>query len=323
MENKVLSFIVIHKIKKMKTKIINSKDVRVIRFVPLPRGKVVIRKSEPEIQDSEPEISSEPTIDDILDVMVIEQFENANVQTQDEPINEILTNEIINENVPNEEMSAMPDHTQAVSEEPSANIGIPTELTSSEDPIETSVEHTTTEEPTRSESTTELTVEPEVSTEMQTNSESELPEQLDTSDPKQDSSTEIMHPEEVTVDKAPVIVSTPIVTPHANLLSKMPNLFNRKPRVAPAISVEKPVVNEVAVDLSLERKIADDLTKLIKNDWRYTSWGYLPDTIIKGMIATNNQFKYDIVKDANDFKNGYIKIISHRGEVDTNNLAIK
>ncbi len=79
----------------------------------------------------------------------------------------------------------------------------------------------------------------------------------------------------------------------------------------------------IITDINYAKKCADDLMGLIREDWRLKSWGYMPLSVINELIATtNNQFKYEVVVDAVDYKNSFVKITSPEGLVETERFGI-
>ncbi len=84
------------------------------------------------------------------------------------------------------------------------------------------------------------------------------------------------------------------------------------------------LADRIVTDINYAKKCANDLVSLAKNTFQFLHWGYVPLNVINEMIATtNNQFKYEVVKDVVDFKNSYVKVISPEGVVETEKFAIQ
>ncbi len=80
----------------------------------------------------------------------------------------------------------------------------------------------------------------------------------------------------------------------------------------------------IVTDINYAKKCADDLAILAKGTFQFGMWGYVPRSVIEQMIATtNNQFKYEIVQDTNDFNNSYVKVISPEGVAETEKFGIQ
>ncbi len=340
----------------MKAHKVDSKKLRVIRFVPLPSGFTrsitITHKSEqpepetnpemeipetesnletsaplepmkePEVYSetdapSQPEINSEVNtileivaepatseMEDISDTLTeeVDNLEIEPIQDGEEAhtseiilTNIILTKETPNENVPQNELPDMPAETIELSTELPVSNGVP---------IETIYASKVVPEPAPSDSSPELL--PQVLPQMPPQ---ELPELV---------STPII-PEPNTIQQKDV--ASEIVPAKFPIVAKKITPLAPKPAQQ---SISENIIEKKSVaDLSEEKNFSDELTRLIKKDWRYNAWGYVPASVITKMAGTNKQFKHKIIKDEANFKNSYIIIISPKGEVETERIGIQ
>ncbi len=84
------------------------------------------------------------------------------------------------------------------------------------------------------------------------------------------------------------------------------------------------LAKRIITDINYAKDCAEHLMVEVRKDWRLDRWGYIPLSVLNDMIATtNNQFKYEVVLDAFDFKNSFVKVISPEGVAETEKFGIQ
>ena len=77
-------------------------------------------------------------------------------------------------------------------------------------------------------------------------------------------------------------------------------------------------------DINYVKQCAEQLFESSTTVWQYGAWGYCPRVVLDEMIATtDNGFTYEVVQDADDFRNGYVKVTSEEGTIETARFAIQ